>query len=459
MARHVKKMQTMIYSLFSFRCWLLITALFISLMPAPATAQLAPAAAKSPAIARSAPATTFLTIEKAWMLAEKNYPQTAERQLLQKSRDYSVENAAKGWLPQLNFSGQATLQSDVTNLPFKIPISGFALPTYSKDQYKIYGEVDQTVYDGGLIRNQRQSAEVDEQIREKNLDVELYALRDRINQLFFGILLLDQQLRLNGLLQADIVNGIDKTQALLDNGMAYRSGVDELKAQLLQTDQQRIEEMSTRKAYLNMLGLFVGLSLDTATMLASPPVPDLTDTIRRPELLWYDLQKKNYDLQDALTDAELRPHAGLFFQGGYARPGLNLLSNNFEWYYLGGVRLTWALGSLYTHKNQRRLSEIGRNTLDIEKETFLFNTHLSQRQDNEEIRKYSQLLQSDARIVILRTNVKHVAYAQLAEGVLSAHDFLTEVDAEDQARQAYIVHQIQWMQAQYNYQNLTGNQP
>jgi len=117
------------------------------------------------------------------------------------------------------------------------------------------------------------------------------------------------------------------------------------------------------------------------------------------------------------------------------------------------------LGALYTHKNQRRLSEIGRKTLDIEKETFLFNTHLSQRQDNEEIRKYSQLLQSDARIVILRTNVKHVAYSQLAEGVLSAHDFLTEVDAEDQARQAYIVHQIQWMQAQYNYQNLTGNQP
>jgi outer membrane protein TolC len=456
MARQVKKMQTMNYPFHSFCCWPLITALFTCLLPGPAIAQ--PPIAH-PSTAQLSTATSLLTIEKAWMLAEKNYPQTAERQLLQRSRDYSIANAAKGWLPQLNFSGQATLQSDVTNLPFKIPIAGFSLPTYSKDQYKIYGEVDQTIYDGGLIRNQRQSAQVDEQIREKNLDVELYALRDRINQLFFGILLLDQQLRLNGLLQADIVNGIDKTQALLDNGMAYRSGVDELKAQLLQTDQQRIEEMSTRKAYLDMLGLFVGLQLDTTIVLASPPVPDLTDSVRRPELLWYDLQKKNYDLQDALTDADLRPHVGFFLQGGYARPGLNLLSNNFEWYYIGGVRLTWSLGGLYTHKNQRRLSDIGRKTLNIEKETFLFNTHLSQHQDNEEIRKYSQLLQSDARIIILRTNVKHVAYSQLAEGVLSAHDFLTEVDAEDQARQAYIVHQIQWMQAQYNYQNLTGNQP
>lgn len=479
MARLVKTMHTMIYPFQSFSCRLLIPAFFICLLPGPLIAQSSAAQSASAstqsssastqsstasvltssAPARSPAATPVLTIEKAWRLAEKNYPQSAERQLLQKSRDYSVENAAKGWLPQLNFSGQATLQSDVTNLPFKIPIAGFTLPTYSKDQYKIYGEVDQTIYDGGLIRNQRLSAMVDEQIREKNLDVDLYALRDRVNQLFFGILLLDQQLRQNDLLQADIVNGIDKTQAMVDNGTAYRSGVDELKAQLLQTDQQRIEEMSTRKAYLDMLGLFVGLSLDTATVLASPPAPDLTDTIRRPELLWYDLQKKSYDLQDQLTDAELRPHLGFFFQGGYARPGLNLLSNNFEWYYIGGIRLTWALGGLYTHKNQRRLSEIGRNTLDMEKQTFLFNTHLSQQQDNEEIRKYTQLLQSDARIVILRTNVKHVAYAQLAEGVLSAHDFLTEVDAEDEARQAYIVHQIQWMQAQYNYQNLTGNQP
>lgn len=401
----------------------------------------------------------FLTLPQAWALAQKNYPLSNQRGLLQKSRDFTVANAAKGWLPQLNFSGQATLQSDVTDFPFKIPIAGFTLPKYSKDQYRIYGEIDQTIYDGGLIRNQRQSAQVDEQIREKDLDVQLYALRDRINQLYFGILLLTEQLRLNDLLQADILNGIDKTQSMVDNGTAYRSGVDELKAQLYQTDQQRIEETTARQAYLDMLSLFTAARLDSSTILAAPPAANLADIIRRPELEEYDLQKRNYDLQDALSDAALRPRLGFFFQGGYARPGLNMLSNNFEWYYIGGVRLTWNLGGLYTHRNQRRLSEIGRMTLDVEKETFLFNTRLSQQQDDQQIRQYNQLLQSDVRIILLRSAVKHAAYAQLAEGVISAHDFLTEVDAEDQARQDYILHQIQWLQAQYNYQFATGNEP
>jgi len=401
----------------------------------------------------------FIDIDQAWRLAEKNYPLTARRQLLQKTKDYTVENAAKAWLPQLSVSGQATLQSDVTNLPIKIPIAGFSLPTYSKDQYKLYGEIDQNLYDGGMIHTQRLSAEVDEQISEKNLDVQLYALRDRINQLYFGILLLEEQLRLNDLLQADILNGMEKTQALVDNGTAFPSAVDELRAQLLTTDQQRIEEEASRSAYLDMLGLFIGLRVDTSTVLATPPAADLADNILRPELEWYDLQKRSFDLQDAQADAQLRPHLSLFLQGGYARPGLNLLSNNFEWYYIGGIRFSWSLGGWYTHRNERRLSELGRRSLDVEKETFLFNTRLSLRQDDAEIRKYNLLLQSDARIVVLRAGVRHVAYAQLAEGVLTAHDFLSEVIAEDQARQSYILHQVMWWQAQYNFQNQTGHHP
>ena len=401
----------------------------------------------------------FIDIDQAWRLAEKNYPLTARRKLLQKTADFTIANAAKAWLPQVTVNAQATLQSDVTNLPIKIPITGFSLPAYSKDQYKFYGEIDQNLYDGGLIHTQRMSATVDEQIGEKDLDVQLYALHDRIDQLYFSILLLEEQLRLNDLLQADILNGMEKTQALIDNGTAYASAIDELRAQLLTTDQQRIEEESSRRAYLDMLGLFIGSSLDTSSLLATPPPANLADNILRPELQWYDLQKRSFDLQDALADAQLRPHLGLFFQGGYARPGLNLLSNNFEWYYIGGIRLSWSLGGWYTHRNERRLSELGRRMLDVSKETFLFNTRLSMRQDDEEIRKYNQLLQSDSRIIALRTEVKHTAYAQMSEGVLSAHDFLTQVIAEDQARQSYILHQVEWWQAQYNFQNQTGHHP
>jgi outer membrane protein TolC len=400
---------------------------------------------------------TTITIDEAYQLARKNYPLIKQRELIKKSSAYSVENVSKGYLPQLNFSGQATYQSAVTNFPFTIPIPGFTLPTYSKDQYKIYGEVDQSIYDGGVIKNQKQTEEANEAIQQENLEVELYALYDRVNQLFFGILLSDEQLKQNQLLQNDIQNGIDKAKALVTNGTAFRSSVDELQAQLLQTDQSKVEIMALRKAYADMLSLFINQSIDSNTVLETPPAPALTDSISRPEMLLYDYQKKVYDLQGNLLNAQLRPKFDFFFQGGYGRPGLNFLDNNFALYYITGVRLSWNLGSLYTLKNQRQILNINKQTLDIQKENFLFNTTISQKQGNADINKYGELVKKDDEIISLRESVKNAASAQLENGVLSAHDYLTEVNAEDQARQNKILHEVQLLQTQYSYQVLTGN--
>ncbi len=398
-----------------------------------------------------------LTIEKAYQLARNNYPLIKQRGLITKTKEYSVSNAAKAYLPAFAVNGQGTYQSDVTNFPFKIPIAGFTLPTYSKYQYKLYAELNQVIYDGGMIKNQKQTAQANEIIQQQNLEVELYALYDRVNQLFFGALLMDEQLKQNDLLRLDIQNGIDKTKALVANGMAYRSSVDELSAQLLQAEQSRVELNATKKAYLEMLGLFINSPLDEHVTLEKPATPAFTENINRPELLLYDYQKKVYDLQDQLLKIQLRPKLSFFAQGGYGRPGLNMLSNDFAWYYIGGLRLNWNLGSLYIMKNQKQLLDINRKTLDIQKETFLFNTHITQKQQNAEVEKYLELAKKDDAVIALRESVKKAASAQLENGVLSAHDYINEVNAEDQARQNLILHEMQLLQAQYSYQNTTGN--
>jgi outer membrane protein TolC len=399
--------------------------------------------------------TSQLTINEVYQLAKKNYPLIKQRDLITKTKDYSVSNAAKSYLPVLNINGQATYQSDVTNFPFKIP--GFSTPEYSNDQYKIYAEVDQVIYDGGNIKTQKKAAEVNESIQQQNLEVQLYALYDRVNQLYFGALLLDEQLKQNNLLQSDIRNGINKVKAQVVNGTAYRSSADELGAQLLQAEQSQVELLAMKKAYMNMLGVFVNLSLDENTVLEKPAAIGITDTITRPELLFYDFQKRNYDLQDELLDVQLRPKFSFFFQGGYARPGLNFLNNNFQWYYIGGIRLNWSLGSLYTLKNQRQVLNINRQTLDVQKETFLFNTHIMLTQQSADIAEYTQLISKDDAIISLRESVKNAANSQLENGVLSAHDYITQVNAEDLARQNLILHQMQMLQAEYSYQNTTGN--
>jgi outer membrane protein TolC len=398
-----------------------------------------------------------LTITKAYELARNNYPLIKQRNLIEKSKDYTVENASKGFLPVFSVNGQATYQSPVTNFPFQIPIQGFKLPQFSKDQYRIYGEADQLIYDGGIIRNAKETFAANEVVQQQDLEVQLYTLYDRVNQVFFGALLMDEQLKQNELLQQDIQNGIEKTRALVANGTAYRSSVDELDAQLLQAQQARVELQSEKKAFLDMLGLLVNMNLNDSSKLQKPAAPVLSDNINRPELLAYDYQKKVYDLQANLLNDQLRPKVSFFLQGGYGRPGLNMLSNDFAWYYMGGIRLNWNFGSLYTMKNQEEILDLNKQSLDVEKSTFLFNTRLTQQQQREDVEKYEALLKKDDEIIEKRNSVKIAAGAQLENGVLSAHDYITEVNAEDQARQNKIIHEVQLLQSQYSYQNTMGN--
>lgn len=400
-------------------------------------------------------AQTSLTIEQCYVLAKQNYPLVKQHDLIDKTKDYSVENAAKGYLPQLTISGQATYQSDVTSIPVSLP--GLTIPTLSKNQYKIYGEADQTVFDGGAIKFQKQAKQATAVIQEQSLEVNLYTLKERVNQLFFGVLLIDEQLKQNALQQKDIQNGIDKTQALVTNGTAFRSSLDELKASLLKADQARIELQSNRKAYLDMLALFINQPLNEGTVLVRPQPQVLTDSIYRPELALYNYQKTTYDIQDKMLHAGTLPKLQLFAQGGYGKPGLNLLKTDFSFYYIAGVRLNWSLSSLYTYHNDKRLADISRQDIDIQKETFLFNTHVTLKQQSAEAVKYEALISKDNDIIALRNSVKTAASAQLANGVITAHDYIAQVDAEDEARQSLILHQVQLLQAQYNYQTTSGN--
>lgn len=399
--------------------------------------------------------TEKLTIQNAYQLARKNYPLIKQRDLIAKTRDYSVSNAAKGYLPVFSVSGQATYQSSVTSFPFQIP--GFSIPEFSRDQYKFFAQADQVIYDGGVIKNQKQTSEATEILQQQNLEVELYALFDRVNQLFFGALLMNEQLKQNDLLQQDIQNGMAKAKALLANGVAYRSSVDELSAQLLQAQQARLELVATKKAFLDILSLFIGAKPDENTILEMPAAPALHDSINRPELLAFEYQKKLFDLQGELLKDQLKPKISFFAQGGYGRPGVNFLSNNFSWYYTGGLRLNWNFGSLYSLKDKQYLLSIDKNSLDVQKEIFIFNTKISQKQQDANIEKYDSLIEKDDAIINLRSSVKKAAFAQLENGVLSAHDYINQVNAEDLARQSKILHEIQLLQAQFSYQNIVGN--
>lgn len=396
-----------------------------------------------------------LKIDDCYVMAKQNYPLSKQKELIEKSRDYSVENASKGFLPQLNFAGQATYQSAVTELPIHIP--GVSIPELNRDQYKIYGEIDQPVTDAITIRQQKDLLKASAVIEDQSLEVELYKLKDRINQLYFGALLIDEQLAQNELLKKDIENGIAKTTAAVANGISYKSNLSILKAELLKNNQHSIELKASRKAYIEMLGLFINQPLGEETQLEKPQPKILSENINRPELTLFDYQKKSIDIQNKLLTSKNIPHIGLFFQEGYARPGLNFLTNSFDFYYIGGVRFSWSVSGFYTLKKERRILDINRSLIDVQKDVFMFNTGLAVKQQSDEMKKLEDLISVDTDIISLRTEVKNAANAQLENGVITANDYLREVNAEDQARQNLLLHQVQLLIAQYSYQNATGN--
>ncbi len=399
-----------------------------------------------------------ITLEQCYQLAETNYPLIKQRELIEKTNQYNIDNITKGVFPQFNVNGSATYQSDVTKIDIKIPGYNVDIPAVSKDQYKLYGEVSQTLTDFGINKQRRQISAADAAVQQENLNAQLYGLKDRINQLFFGVLLIDGQLQQNELSKQDIQTGINNVQARIDNGTDFKSSLNKLKAQLLQTSQRDIDLKASRKAYTDMLSLFVDRVIDDSTIVEKPVMPMLSDSISRPELNVYNLQSKEYLQQQKLTKINLYPKLDAFFQGGLGKPSpVNFLSTNLSGYYITGLRLSWNIGSLYTYKKDLLINKNNRDVVESNRNTFLFNTRLSLKQQNADINRYEQLIASDDDIIKLRQSVKQSSSAQLQNGVISANDFLTDVNAEAQARQDRVLHQVQLLMSQYNHKTTAGN--
>ena len=399
-----------------------------------------------------------LTLSQTYDLAQKNYPVIKQKELVEQTANITIENLQKGFLPQLAVNGQATYQSDVTG--FNISFGGINIQAPDKDQYKVVGDLNQLIYDGGVIRQQKVAAQLNADVQQQQVEVELYQLKDRINQVYLGVLFLDEEIKQAGLTKQDILNGLKRVEVQVKNGVALRSGLNELKARLLQNDQRIIELNESRKGLIQTLALFLNQPLNEETIVFERPVVNLTldSSISRPELKLYNDQSSLALHQSKLITSKNLPKVSLFAQGGYGKPGLDFLKNESVWFYTGGVRFTWLFGGLYTIKQEKQQTEINKKMIDVQKETFILNTNTALKKQQSEIEKYIQIESRDQEIIDLREEVKKASLAQLDNGVITADDYLRVVNEQDLARQSLIIHQIQLLQAQINYQTTLGKQ-
>lgn len=398
--------------------------------------------------------TAQFTIDDLQEKARQNYPQIKQFDLISKTTEHNLNNASTANLPQISLSGKATYQSDAINIT-QGPISIHQ----SKDQYQIVAEVNQVLWDGGAINSRKEIIKRNNELEKFKLEADLYTLRDRVNQLFFGILMLKEQQIQAEILQKELQVNLERVKSLMKNGVANQSDVDALSVEILNVGQRQTELKSAETNYRDMLAAMTGVKMDSNTQLIKPlnTVPTAEPIIKRPELGVFDAQLRLLDDQTKMEQTTLMPKFGLFLQGGYGKPGLNMLATGFSPFYIGGVRFSWNISSFYTRRNNLGNIQLSKEMVNVSKETFLFNNNLKINQQQTEIEKMRDLLRTDDDILQLRTNIKKACSAKVDNGVSTVTDLLREINAESLARQQKSLHELQLLLQIQNLKYSTNN--
>lgn len=395
------------------------------------------------------------SLEQVLNAANTHYPLVQQRELVEQSKDFSLAALNRAFLPQLSVNGQASYQSEVTELPIKINLPGFNVEALDKDQYRATADVNQVVFDGGNIRAQKNMARANAAVEQQKINVELQKMREKVRLLFLGVLMTDEQIVQTDLLAADLNAGIKKMEAALKNGTAFRSQLAVLQAEVIRNRQRKTELQQTRLTLLKSLSLFTGVEYAASTRFETPVssmgLPPAKIDINRPELTLYTEQENLSLAQRKQIGVKSLPKLSLFAQGGYGRPGLNMLDNDFAWFYIAGARLNWNLGALYSLRAERQVNAVTRSSIHVQRELYLLNANITVEQYRNEIDKYRDLLKDDAELIALREEIKRSAKAQLDNGVITSSDYLREVNAADQARQQQLLHELQLLQTQLDF--------
>lgn len=396
------------------------------------------------------------TLEECQQAAEKNYPLIKQYGLIAKTTQLTVKNIQKGWLPQLTASAQATYQSTVTAWPESMQSMyqqmGLNMKGLSKDQYKIGIDLQQTIYDGGAISSQRNIAQKEGKVQEAQTETNLYQVRRRVNEMYFSLLLLNEQIQLNEDVKTLLLSSEKKLSAMVKGGTAATSNLDNVRAERLSVEQQNENLKQQKQMLQRMLSVFCGLEVNNTQKPAAVQIASPVNN--RPEIRLYNSQLELTEAKEKALDTQLRPKLGLFAQGFYGYPGLNMFEDmmNRKWSLNGivGVKLSWNVSALYTHKNDKARLSAQREMIENAREVFLFNNKLEEIQQNENINRYQTMMKSDDEIIVLRTNVRKAAESKLTHGIIDVISLLREINNENAAKTQQSIHEIDMLKEMYN---------
>lgn len=401
-----------------------------------------------------------LTISECVKFARENYPAIAQYGIIEKTAGFNLSNASKAWLPQGSVSAQLTWQNDVAAWPEQFAAmlaqQGINFPGIDKTQYKVGIDVSQQIWDGGQSAANRRMIESETDVQRHALDVQIYDIEGRVQDVYFGILLLDG--RINSLQKS--ISLVDSTllqmNSMLRNGVAMQSDCDQVEARLLSLRQQTTQLEATRSSYRQVLGIFIGKPMDqySLTLPSATLEPSATST----QMQLFDAQLRDISSREYGIRASLMPRIGAFASGYYGYPGFNMFKNmqnhDPSFNFLVGVKASWNFGALYSRRNNLDKLQLQRRQIETNRETFLFNNSIALSDSEAQISSLKEIMQSDKRIVELRRSVIRAAQSQLRNGIIDATTLLAKITDAELAENDLILHNIQLTKAIYNLNHI-----
>lgn len=398
------------------------------------------------------------TLDECIGWAYDNYPQIKEMSLIEMTKGIDLKNAAYAWLPHLNISGKATWQSEVVEMPMDIPGMDINIP---HDQYGLTAEFTQQIWDGGTSRSQKELAEAGAEVKKTQLETNLWSIRSRVQNVFLGIILIDKQLELNRLLRESLERSSEEVKSRMVAGVALPSDLDQISVNILSCLQQRASLDADRKSYVRILGLLTGRDMtDVELAVPQDAVNYVDDGARdfetRPEMAFYAAQLKQNEFQRRQLNTLISPKLNLSLQGGYGRPGMNMLSGDFSGYFVAGLKLQWNIGALYTRGLDKRRVNADAQKIDLTRKSFILNSSVEAEQKNNAILKARDVLEKDSEIIGLRQRIRASGENQYREGTIKMNDYLSMLDEEYKAKANESMHEVQLMMAVYDMKNTIG---
>ena len=396
------------------------------------------------------------TLEECQLAAEKNYPMIKQYDLISQTTQLTVRNIQKGWLPQIAIAAQAIYQSDVTSWPESMKGTfqqlGVNMKGLSKDQYKVGIDLQQTIYDGGTISSLRSIARQEEKVQKAQVETNLYQVRKRVNEMYFSLLLLNEQIKLNDDVKALLLSSEKKLASMLKGGTIATSDFENIRAERLSVEQQNESLKSQQQMLQHLLSTFCGIKVSNIQKPA--PVETTISTNKRPEILLFDNQLQLSSIKEKALNTQIRPKLGIFAQGFYGYPGFNMFEDMMtrKWSLNGiaGIKLSWNIGALYSLKNDKAKLRLQREMTENAREIFLFNNQLEEIQQNENIKRYHTMKQADDEIIMLRTNIRKAAESKLSHGIIDINNLLREINNENAAKIQQTIHDIEMLKEMYN---------